>query len=125
MTDGLTLAKYVLPAELFQYFELIKIEQEGRELHLYLEELPDIPDGYSRADLSSKGFHNEVVLKDFPIREKPSFLHVRRRRWLEKSTGRTVGRDWGLVAEGTHYTQGFASFLKGLIGYLPDRHVFP
>jgi hypothetical protein len=125
MTDALVLVKYVLPEEILYYFELVKIEQAGRELHLYLEELNEIPAGYQREDLESKGFHNETILKDFPIREKPSFLHVRRRRWLDKSTGKTVSRDWHLVAEGTHYTQGFASFLKGLIGYLPDRHVFP
>ena len=125
MQDDLGLARYVLPEEIFRYFELMKIEQEGRELDLYFEEKPELPEGYVREDLESKGFHNETVIKDFPIREKPSFLHVRRRRWLEKATGRTVSRDWLSVAEGTHYTQGFASFLKGLIGYLPDRHVFP
>jgi len=119
MQDTLGLAKYVLPEEIFRYFDIVKIEQERRELHLYLEELNEIPEGYNRADLESKGFHNETVLKDFPIREKASFLHVRRRRWLEKATGKTVSRDWKLVAEGTHYTQGFASFLKGIIGYLP------
>ena len=125
MEDYLGLAKYVLPEEIFRYFAIVKIEQQGRELHLYLEELNELPEGYNREELESKGFHTETILKDFPIREKPSFLHVRRRRWLEKSTGKTVSRDWTLVADGTHYTQGFASFLKGLIGYLPDRHVFP
>jgi len=125
MHDNLGLAKYVLPAEIFQYFEIVKIEPLGRELHIYLEELNEIPKGYNPCDLESKGFHAESIIKDFPIREKPSFLHIRRRRWLEKATGKTVSRDWELVAEGTHYTQGFASFLKGLIGYLPDRHVFP
>ena len=116
MHDNSGLAKYVLPEEIFQYFELVKIEPSGRELHLYLEELNEIPEGYHQGELESKGFHVESIIKDFPIREKPSFLHVRRRRWLEKATGKTVSRDWELVAEGTHYTQGFASFLKGLIG---------
>jgi hypothetical protein len=125
MQDDLGLARYVFPEEIFRYFELMKIEQEGRELHLYFEEKTELPEGYVREDLESKGFHNETVIKDFPIREKPSFLHVHRLRWLEKATGRTVSRDWLSVGEGTHYTQGFASFLKGLIGYLPDRHVFP
>ena len=125
MQDNSGLAKYVLPEEIFRYFDLVKIEQEGRELHLYLEELNAFPAGYSPGELESKGFHSETVIKDFPIREKPSFLHVRRRRWLEKSTGKAVSRDWKLVAKGTHYTQGFASFLKGLVGYIPDRHVFP
>ena len=125
MQDSLLLAKYVLPEEIFRYFESVKITRQGRELHLYLEELNELPDGYSLGELESKGFHNEVCLKDFPIREKPSFLHVRRRRRLEKATGKTVSRDWKSVAGGTHYTQGFASFLKGLTGYLPASHVFP
>jgi transposase len=125
MHDNLGLAKYVLPEEIFRYFELVKIEPQGRELHLYLEEINELPEDFICSELESKGFHSETVIKDFPIREKPSFLHVRRRRWLDKSTGKTVSRDWKLVAEGTHYTQGFAFFLKGLIGYLPDRHVFP
>ena len=125
MQDNLGLAKYVLPEEIFKYFELIKVEPKGRELHLFLEELNDFPEGYYLGELESKGFHNETIIKDFPIREKPSFLHVRRRRRLEKATGKTVSRDWKLVAEGTHYTQDFAFFLKGIIGYLPDRHVFP
>ena len=94
-------------------------------MHLYPEELNEHPQGYPRGELASKGFHNKVILKDFPIREKPSFLHVRRRRRLEKATGKTVSRDWKSVSEGTHYTQGFASFLKGLTGYLPASHVFP
>jgi transposase len=120
MQENLGLVKYVLQEEVLSYFEIVKIEQERRELHLYLEEKNELPSGYSRAELESKGFHNETVIKDFPIREKALFLHVRRRRWLEKATGKTVGRDWKLVAEGTRYTQGFASFLKGIVGYLPD-----
>ena len=45
------MAKYVLPEEIFRYFDIVKIEQERRELHLYLEELNEIPEGYNRADL--------------------------------------------------------------------------
>jgi len=125
MRDNLGLAKYVLPEELLQYFDITKIAQKGRYLHMYLKELNEVPAGYDRSSLASKGFHNETVIKDFPIRDKPVFLHILRRRWLEKATGKTVSRDWKLVAEGTHYTQEFAFFLKEFIGYLPDRHVFP
>ena len=120
MQNNIELAKYVLPEELFRYFELIKTEQAGGALHLYLDELSEVPEGYNPMALESKGYHCETVLKDFPIREKASFLHVRRRRWREKVTGKTVSRDWKSVAEGTHYTQSFASFLKEPVGYLPD-----
>ena len=114
------LAKYILPKEIFSYFHLESIEENDTTLHFYLEELNVLPEEYSREDMESKGFHQESVIKDFPLREKALYLHVRRRRWKNKRTGKIVSRDWQLVAEGTHYTQGFASFLKELIGYLPD-----
>ena len=118
------LARYVLPVEIFEYFSLDKVEEKSNSLHFYLSELNILPEAYLGAPMESKGFHRESILKDFPLREKALYLHVRRRRWLNKSTGEVVSRDWNLVAEGTHYTQGFASFLKELIGYIPDSGQF-
>ena len=138
---SIDLAKYILPDELFRYFRLCKVEELSRELHFYLDELNILPDEYVGVDMESKGFHvccakckhQASVIKDFPLREKSLYLHVRRRRWLNKSTGKVVSRDWHLVAEGTHYTQGFASFLprtsyavqvKEFVRYLPDSVEF-
>jgi hypothetical protein len=39
-------------------------------------------------------------------------LHIKRRRWTNKTTGEFMQRDWQLVAKGTHMTQEFAAFLK-------------
>ncbi len=119
-SPSIDLAKYILPEEIFKYFHLIEIKESDNALHFYLEELNVLPDEYSGQEMESKGFHQESVIKDFPLRDKALYLHVRRRRWLHKATGQVVSRDWNLVAEGTHYTQGFVFFLKGLIGYLPD-----
>ena len=121
----LRLVQYILPVEIFEYFEITKIEEQGKELHIYLDENPDLPSGYSTYKLSSKGFHDEAIIKDFPIRNKAALLHVRRRRWLVEETGKVVSREWNLTAEGTRYTQGFATFLKGLIGFLPHTKSFP
>jgi hypothetical protein len=119
------LLKYILPEEIFRYFLLTDIKEEGETLHLYLEENNEKPEEYLGDSMESKGFHPEVVIKDFPLRDRAMYLHIRRRRWFNKTIGTTVSRDWNLVAEGTHYTQGFASFLKEFIGYLPDRQSFP
>jgi len=117
----LVLAKYILPEEVFLYFEITKIEEQNfKELHIYLDESSIVPEGYSSYTLSSKGFHEEALIKDFPIRDRGVMLHVRRRRWLVEELNKVVSRDWNLVAEGTRYTQGFATFLKGIIGYLPN-----
>jgi hypothetical protein len=123
-SSTIDIAKYVLPDELFRYFILIKVEELPESLHFYLDELPIFPEEYLGQDMVSHGFHSECVIKDFPLREKSLYLHVRRRRWLNKTTGNVVSRDWNLVAEGTHYTQGFASFLKAFVRYIPDSVQF-
>ncbi|MEC4115325.1 transposase, partial [Myroides pelagicus] len=43
--------------------------------------------------------------------------HVKRRRWLDKTTRELVQRDWNLVAKGTRLTNEFASFLKEINRY--------
>jgi len=119
-TQCIDLARYILPKEIFTYFILVQVKESGNTLHFYLEELNVLPEEYQGEPMESKGFHKSCEIKDFPLREKALYLHVRRRRWLNTRTGEVISRDWNLVAEGTHYTQGFASFLKELIGYLPN-----
>ena len=113
-------AKYILPEEIFKYFCLCQVEEASDTLHFYFDELNILPDGYLSEDMESKGFHQPCVIKDFPLRDKSLYLHVRRRRRLNKTAGKAVSRDWRPVAGGTHYTDGFAAFLKEFVRYLPD-----
>ena len=113
------LVKLLLPSELFDYFEITNLVIENRSVAVYLDERDIKPTAYSGQKLTSKGFHPESIIQDFPIRNKAVFLHVRRRRWLVESTKEVVSRDWDSVAEGTRYTKSFADFLKGLFGQLP------
>ena len=113
------LVKLLLPAELFEYFVITRLVVEDRAVTVFLDELDIKPTGYSDQKLTSKGFHAEAIIQDFPIRNKAVFLHVRRRRWVVELTGEVVSRDWESVAEGTRYTKSFADFLKGLFGQLP------
>ena len=115
LSSSLTdIAKLLLPEVLVDYFELTKHEVRGEELHFYFTELNNIPDELKAVKLSSKGFFPEATVQDFPIRGKNVFLHITRRRWLNESTGKTVTRDWQLVAKGTRITSEFATFLKEL-----------
>ena len=75
--------------------------------------------------MTSKGFREEVVIQDFPIRRKDMFLHVRRRKWLVESTGEVISNSFDIAAKGTRYSDEFAAFLKGLLGYLPDQFQQP
>lgn len=110
------LIQLLLPKEIFDYFTLRKLEVTENKIHAYLDEENNVPEGYEEEKLISKGFHSSITIQDFPIRDKPMFLHVRRRRWQVESTGKVVGRDWDTVAKGTRLTKDFATFLKGILG---------
>jgi aspartyl/asparaginyl-tRNA synthetase len=117
-----TLIKLVLPEEIFNYFKIIEIVQSPQgEVHVHLDELDNKPPGYEQEKLISKGFHTPITIQDFPLRDKPLYLHIRRRRWTVESTGNIISREWQTVAEGTRLTKGFATFLKGLFRQLPDK----
>jgi hypothetical protein len=111
------LANLVLPTGVLEFFSISKIIQSGETLNIYLNEKNIFPEEYKHDKLSSKGFYDEIKVQDFPIRGKSVFLFIKRRRWLNESTGNIVTRSWELVAKGTRMTQEFASFLKVISGY--------
>ena len=115
------LARYILPQEFEDHFELNDVSEEkvGAEmlLHLYLEEKDEAPEG--REDLIPNGYYDEMRINDFPIRDHRTVLHIRRRRWKDKG-GKTVSKNWKLVAKGTRHSNEFAAFLKEFLGYIPD-----
>ncbi|WP_373058649.1 transposase [Zunongwangia sp. H14] len=117
MDNYLDLLKLVLPPFLVEHFDLIKSRKKKEVLHLYFEERNNPPQEHSTRLLVSKGFHKEVTIQDFPLRGNTVYLHLKRRRWIDKDTSQLVQRDWNLVAQGTRITTGFAAFLKEISQY--------
>jgi hypothetical protein len=117
----LSILELILPKEILEYFTVTNLINQPREVHLFLDERNEVPDEYKGEKLVSKGFHPESVVQDFPLRNKALLLHVRRRKWEVESSKKIVSRTWNLSAEGTRYSNEFAAFLKGLLGYLPDK----
>jgi len=107
----------LLPKGILDYFILTRYTDSEQDIRLYLDEKNDIPEEYQNDKLTSKGFFDEITVQDFPLRGKAVFLHIRRRRWLNQTTGQTVFRDWDIVAKGTRMTKEFASFLKEISRY--------
>lgn len=103
-----------LPKGMLDYFDLTTYSDMGSYYVFCLEEKNIIPDEYSCISLVSKGFYPEIVITDFPVRDRTVYFKVKRRRWEDKTTGKTYNRDWKLVANGTRITAEFGSFLKGL-----------
>lgn len=117
MDSYIDLLKVLLPELLITHFDIIKHETIEDTLHLYFEEKRSVPNEFSKDIVISHGFHKEIIVKDFPLRGKVVLLHIKRRRWLNKTTQKVVYRDWNLVAQGTRMTVEFAVFLKALDQY--------
>jgi hypothetical protein len=111
------LVRLLLPEGVLDYFEVTHINHDQKEIWIYLEELNVIPGEYANDKLLSKGFLPESSIQDFPLRGKAVYLFIKRRRWLNVSSGQMVTRNWDLVCEGTRMTTEFASFLKELSRY--------
>lgn len=111
----------LLPEGMLTYFEVSAVSknEEGYWISLVEKELT-LSETVGRK-IHSKGFHIETTIKDFPLRGKACYLKVKRRRWLDETTGKVFSRDWDLVAKGTRMTQEFASFLKELHRYNPSK----
>ena len=104
--------KLLLPSIIIENFELTSYKTTEEVMHLYLQEINQIPKEFEGQKLESKGFFEEITVQDFPIRGHKVFLHIKRRRWFSHTLGKVVYRNWELVADGTRMTQEFAAFLK-------------
>lgn len=113
------LLKLLLPEYLVEHFEIVKAyENLEEQLHIEFEEKNIIPEEYSYRQYVSKGFLPSITIEDFPLRRGKSVkLHIRRRRWTDKTTGEILQRDWNIIAKGTRMTNEFASFLKEISRY--------
>ncbi len=112
MDSYIDLLKLILPEMLVEHFDLVKHRLENEVIHLYFEERNIVPKEESKRILIAHGFHKELTIQDFPLRGNTVYLHIKRRRWLDKKTKQIVQRDWNLVAQGTRMTEQFAAFLK-------------
>ncbi len=103
--------KLLLPEVIYDYFELVHTESTDADVHLFLDErhMPPKAAGYE-----SKGFTEQSIIQDFPLRGKPVYLHIRRRKWLEKDTGKVVTNSYDVTHLGTQITAEFAAFLKDI-----------
>jgi hypothetical protein len=116
------LAIYILPDGVTNYFDLVDFSEEPArkgallyktELHLYLDERDNRPEGF--AGIKPNGFTEEKQILDFPVRNRRTVLHVRRRRWLTpegKSVTLPLAEAAKIAYEGTSYSKELALFLN-------------
>ncbi|MCR6505764.1 ISAon1 family transposase N-terminal region protein [Bacteroides muris (ex Fokt et al. 2023)] len=111
----LVLARLILPVELLDCFDIVEIENDAKILTIHLDEQNLPPLSPTVHSLESKGFLPAVYIRDRKVT-----LCVRRRKWLDKETGSIICNTFELTAQGTRHSKEFASFLKGVLGEIPD-----
>lgn len=125
------LVSYMLPPTLLDYFDVVSVEEhpigdkarkglERGELVVFLEEHNEFRFSEEGHTYRPNGFYEASTLNDFPLRDRRVVLSLRRRRWVDEQTGRSVGNKYHIVTEGTRHTVEFAAFLKETFGYVPD-----
>ena len=112
--DYKSILSLFLPAGLLDYFDITEASNMGDYFMLVLVEKDIVPENLQDLPLISNGFHKTITVTDFPVRDHTMYFRIKRRRWLDKSTGKSYSRDWDLVASGTRITAEFGAFLKEL-----------
>lgn len=107
--ESYELARLFMPEEVIDHFDIVRFKEDKEEerLDLYLDEKYAEPE----PDCESKGFREAQVIRDFPIRGKAVYLHVRRRKWMLPD-GSIFSKTYDLTHLGTRITKEFATFLK-------------
>jgi transposase len=114
------LSSLILPQEIFDNFTLIRVEESSEQVDLYLDELSIIPD--SNGIYISKGFTPYSIIQDYPLRGRAVYLHIRRRKWQDQSTGDIFVCQFDIAHEGTRLSKEFAVFLKEAHRLFNDEH---
>ena len=111
----LNLLELLLPEELLSNFEITSIEKPLDSYIIFLDEKNIKPKSSESVNLVSKGFKDSITITDFPLRGKPCYLKIRKRKWVNSIDGSVVSNNWKIASKGTRYTKDFASFLKGAL----------
>lgn len=111
MVNTEDILRLFLPSWLFDFFELERFTQESSRIDVYLGEKKVMPAANSAA-LISHGFTDYSIIQDFPIKGKAVYLHLRRRKWLNKDSGEILSQKFDVHYEGTRLTKEFVAFLK-------------
>lgn len=130
-----SLVRLMFPEGLLDYFTVVDVEEkdiplseqhgvETGEIIFYLDEKDQLHHPEEGHTYRPNGFYEPSKVRDFPLRDKKVTLVVRRRRWIDETTGKSIGNTYDLVAEGTRHSVEFAAFLKECFGQIPDISLF-
>ncbi|MDB0779141.1 transposase family protein [Phocaeicola vulgatus] len=108
------LLRAILPDVLIDNFDIVNFDKSADRFDIYLDEKKvQLKEDKTNPDIISYGFGEYRTIQDYPIRGRATYLHVRKRKWLDKSSNEIFSYDWDLSEfDGTRLNSEFVSFLK-------------
>ena len=87
----------ILPEILIDNFDIVKYEKTESQFDIWLNEKKvQVKDNKRNTNIISHGFTPYRTIQDFPIRGRSCYLHVCKRKGLDKSTGEVFSYEWDL-----------------------------
>ena len=108
------LLRAILPEVLIGNFDIERFEKGDTRFDICLDDKKEQlrEDKYNK-NIISYGFGDYRTIQDYPIRGRPTYLHVRKRKWLDKATGEIFSYEWDVSEfDGTRLNAEFVAFLK-------------
>lgn len=107
----------LIPEEILESFELLTvIENESEILFDLVEKESCIPTELKGKEVVLNGYLNTTTLQSFPLKGKHCYIHLRRRRWKQKTSSsadnKSYHNEYDYTASGTMATKAFGAFLK-------------
>ncbi|MBR5456461.1 MAG: transposase family protein, partial [Bacteroidaceae bacterium] len=82
------LLRAILPDVLIDNFDVVNYEKTDTRFDIWLDEKKVMMrEDKKYSNVISHGFGEYHSIQDFPIRGRATYLHVRKRKWLDKDTG--------------------------------------
>ena len=111
------LLRAILPDVLIDNFDIVNFDKSADRFDIYLDEKKvQLKEDKTNPDIISYGFGEYRTIQDYPIRGRATYLHVRKRKWLDKSSNEIFSYDWDLSEfDGTRLNSEFVSSSKSTL----------
>ncbi|HKK12179.1 MAG TPA: hypothetical protein VJ945_05070 [Flavobacteriaceae bacterium] len=119
-----SLLSVFFPEEITLHFEIKEVVEKNGYIHIRFDELLElVPHSMqSSKEVVLNGFCNPLELQSFPLKGKPVYLKLYRRRWKYKGSDKYYTNTYKFNPQGVKATKEFASFLKAAFGQTPDQY---
>ena len=107
------LLRAILPDVLIDNFDIVNFDKSADRFDIYLDEKKvQLKEDKINPDIISYGFGEYRTIQDI-LFVGATYLHVRKRKWLDRSSNEIFSYDWDLSEfDGTRLNSEFVSFLK-------------